>query len=154
MTHRPHAGVIFPPPLLYVAALAIALLLEWLWPLPIASSTLLWWAGAGVLLLGVGLNLWGARTMIRSQTPINPYRPVAGVVTRGPFRITRNPLYVGLYLVYLGIVLMLNTAWGLVLFGMLVLVMHYGVIRREERYLTEKFGDAYRDYCTRVRRYL
>jgi len=148
-----HAGVIFPLPVIYLAALALTFLLNWLQPLPTGGYPFVFWLGALLFVLGLGVNLWGAQGMIRARTPINPYRPVTGVVTDGAFRLTRNPLYLGLHLIFLGTVLMLNLLWGLVVFLPLALVIHYGVIRREERHLAEKFGMAYRDYCGRVRRY-
>ncbi len=75
-------------------------------------------------------------------------------MTGGPFRFTRNPLYVALDILFIGLSLEVDMAWGWVMLVPLLVVMHYGVIRREERYLERKFGDAYRAYRARVRRYL
>jgi protein-S-isoprenylcysteine O-methyltransferase Ste14 len=75
-------------------------------------------------------------------------------VATGPFRFSRNPLYVALTLIYVGLALLTNALWVLVLIVPVLLLMHYGVVRREERYLEAKFGDAYRAYRSSVRRYL
>jgi protein-S-isoprenylcysteine O-methyltransferase Ste14 len=72
----------------------------------------------------------------------------------GPFRFSRNPLYLALTLLYLGLTLALNTWWGIVLLVPVLIIMHWGVILREERYLEQKFGESYRQYRSKVRRYL
>ena len=87
-------------------------------------------------------------------TNINPLMPTTSIVTSGPFRFTRNPLYVSLTLLYLGLTLAFNTWWGIVGLIPLLVVMHYGVVLREERYLEQKFGEMYRQYRSKVRRYL
>lgn len=107
-----------------------------------------------LLCLGVALNAWGAYSLIRARTPINPYRPVTTLVASGAFGLSRNPLYVSLNLIFLALSLILNSFWGILVLVPVVVVMHYGVILREERYLETKFGEAYRRYCGMVRRYL
>jgi len=154
MSTANHSGVLVPPPLLYAGALLIVLILDWLRPLELMPATAGLWGGSIVLVMGLALNVWGAYTMSRARTPINPYRPVADIVDWGPFRLSRNPLYVGLNLVFLGLTLLINSAWGILLLVALLVVMHYGVILREERYLESRFGEAYREYCRKVRRYL
>lgn len=149
-----HPGVILPPPLLYAGAFVLSLALNWAWPVPILSHPAIRWTGATVLLLGIALNLWGARSMMKARTPINPYRPVTTVVGSGAFRLSRNPLYVGLDLIFLGLTLILNNLWGALALLAVLVVMHYGVIRREERYLEARFGEPYRQYFATVRRYL
>jgi protein-S-isoprenylcysteine O-methyltransferase Ste14 len=85
---------------------------------------------------------------------VNPLLPATTVVTRGPFRYSRNPLYLSLALLFLGVSFAMSTWWGVIVAVPVLLVMHYGVVLREERYLEEKFGDVYRQYRGRVRRYL
>jgi len=80
--------------------------------------------------------------------------PSTAVVTSGPYRFSRNPLYIGLAIVYLGLTLTFDAWWGIVLLALVLIVMHLGVIQREERYLERKFGDGYRQYRSAVRRYL
>jgi protein-S-isoprenylcysteine O-methyltransferase Ste14 len=81
-------------------------------------------------------------------------KPTTALVTEGPFRYSRNPIYVALTLLYVGVALLINALWILLLVVPAVLVLRYGVIAREEAYLTRKFGDAYRQYTTQVRRWL
>lgn len=154
MTEPDHPGVLAPPPLLYVVGLAIAVALHWFWPMPVADHAVTSWVGGIVLVAGLALNVWGARSMGRARTPINPYKPVETIVDAGAFCISRNPLYVGLSLIFLGISLLMNSLWGIVALAPLLVAMHYGVILREERYLEARFGEPYRRYRRKVRRYL
>ena len=147
-------GIVAPPPVLYLGALAAAFLLRWFWPLPFWGREVAVWVGIALVLVGLAIGVWGRQTMVRAGTNVDPRRPATAVVTSGPFRFSRNPLYVGLTLIYLGITTALDTAWGLVLVVPLLVVMHQGVVRREERYLERKFGDGYRQYRAAVRRYL
>lgn len=154
MTQRDRPDIVAPPPLLYLAALVLVFALQWSWPLPILNLAVTSWLGWAALVLGLALNLWGVWSMKRARTPINPYRAVENIVTAGAFRLSRNPLYVGLDLVLLGVALMLDSLWGIVVLLVVLVVMHFGVILPEERYLEEKFGEPYRRYLAAVRRYL
>lgn len=153
MTSKNHSGVLLPPPLLYAGALLLVLALDWVWPVAVLAGSAGAWVGSVLLVVGLALNLWGAITMKKARTPINPYQPVADVVATGPFRLTRNPLYVGLNLMFLGISFLINSLWGILVLVPVLVVMHYGVILREERYLETQFGEAYREYCRNVGRY-
>lgn len=147
-------GVIALPPLLYGVTLGAGLLLHWIWPRPILSPNLNYWIGGVALVLGLALAVWGRRAMDRVGTNVNPNFPTTAIVTSGAFSLSRNPLYLSLNLVYTALALLVNALWVLVLLVPLMFVMHVGVIRREERYLEAKFGDAYRAYRSKVRRYL
>ena len=153
MTGADNAGVIVRPPLLYAVALAAMLALRWLWPLPIFSGAV-FWPGLALVALAVGLLIWGRQTLVTGGTNVDPSLPSTAVVTSGPYRFSRNPLYMGLAVVYLGLTLALDTWWGIILLALVLIVMHRGVIQREERYLERKFGDGYRQYRAAVRRYL
>jgi len=153
MTGADNAGVIVRPPLLYAVALAAMLALRWLWPLPIFSGAA-FWPGLALVTLAVGLLIWGRQTLVTGGTNVDPSLPSTAVVTSGPYRFSRNPLYMGLTVVYLGLTLALDTWWGIILLALVLIVMHRGVIQREERYLERKFGDGYRQYRAAVRRYL
>jgi protein-S-isoprenylcysteine O-methyltransferase Ste14 len=142
------------PPLLYLAALLAALALRWFWPLPIFARTLALALGIALAVLSIAFAIWGRRTMEAAGTNVNPTLPTTALVTSGPFRFTRNPLYVALTLFYSGLTVAFDTWWGLVLLIPLLLVMHFGVVLREERYLEQKFGETYRQYRSAVRRYL
>jgi len=147
-------NVIVLPPLLYVAALAAGLLLSWVVPWSILSSDGRYWFGGLLAALGVTLAAWGRSVMERAGTNVNPMLPTTALVTTGPFRRSRNPLYVALTLMYVGLALLTNSLWVLALLVPVLLILHYGVVRREERYLEAKFGETYRDYRAHVRRYL
>ena len=154
MSAADHPGVMVRPPLLYAAALGIALALRWWRPLPIGTPTATLWSGIVFLGLGLGFIVWGRTTLLAAGTAIDPKRRTTVLVTRGPFRLSRNPLYVALTGVFLGLTLMVDTWWGVGALAPLLVVMHYGVVLREESYLEAKFGDAYRNYRINVRRYL
>ena len=142
------------PPVLFVAGLVIGLLLQWIVPLTILPFDVPRWPGALLLMSGILLALWGRDTMAAAGTSPNPASATTTLVTTGPFRFSRNPLYVASTLAYLGVALLVNSLWVLLLLAPILLVMHFGIVRGEERYLAAQFGDAYRDYCARVRRYL
>ncbi len=111
-------------------------------------------AGFPFLALGAFLAMWGKRELQRAGTTAHPSLPATALVDSGPFRFSRNPLYLARLLLYVGLALAMNTAWPLATLVPLALVLHYGVICREERYLDAKFGDVYREYQARVRRWL
>ena len=147
-------GVIAPPPVLYVAALIVALMLHWFWPLAIFRAAHVRWLGIAVVAVGLAVVIRVFHTLRAAGTTVDPRHPTTVIVTTGLFRFSRNPLYVGLTLMYLGLTLAFSTWWGLVLLVPLLLTMHRGVILREERYLDQTFGEPYRKYCSRARRYL
>ena len=92
--------------------------------------------------------------MQAAGTNIDPSLPTTAIVQSSPFGYSRNPLYCALTLLYLGLTLAFNTWWGIVVLVPLLIVMHRGVVLREERYLEQKFGETYRQYRSKVRRYL
>lgn len=153
-TSADNPGVAARPPLLYGAAFIVVLVFRWFWPMPIYAQAVALWPGLALVALGAGTAIWGRRTMQAAGTNINPALPAKAIVTSGPFRFSRNPLYLSLSLIYLGLTLAFNTWWGIVVLLPLLAVMHRGVVLREERYLEQKFGDSYRQYRSKVRRYL
>ena len=154
-TSKDNAGVIVLPPVLYAVALGVVLGLRWWWPMGIFSghAAAVRWAGVALVPVAFGIGAWGAVTLRKAGTNVNPMLPSTAIVANGPFAFSRNPLYVGLAIAFLGITLALDSWWGFIVLVPVIVLMHFGVVLREERYLAGKFGDAYRDYCTRVRRY-
>src|SRR5215510_13249591 len=148
------AHVLILPPLLYGAAFVIGLLLHWASPVHILPSTLVRGIGVVCVLVSLPLALATFRALSRAHTPADPLKPTTALVTEGPFRYSRNPIYVALTLLYLGVALLINALWILLLVVPVLLVIRYGVIAREEAYLTRKFGEAYRQYTAQVRRWL
>jgi protein-S-isoprenylcysteine O-methyltransferase Ste14 len=148
------AGVIAPPPLIYLGSLVFGLLLNRRFPvtfLPPKIARNFGWPllGGGVLLMG-----WFEWAMRRAGTPTNPYKPVSHVVTQGPFRYTRNPGYLAMATIYMGITSLANALWAVLLLPVALIVVQRGVIEREERYLERKFGEEYLRYKAQVRRWL
>lgn len=146
-------GVLVHPPFFFLGALIIGTGLGRISPAPIFSLTYPRFIGGIVACLGLALIMVGRRCLIAHATNVNPTLPTKTIVCSGPYRFTRNPLYLGLTIIYFGLTLVLNTWWPLLFLFPVLLIMHFGVVRREERYLERKFGDSYRDYCARVRRY-
>jgi protein-S-isoprenylcysteine O-methyltransferase Ste14 len=148
------AQVLVLPPLVYGAAFVIGLLLHLVFPLHILPTTLARWIGMMCVLVSLPLALTTFRVLSRAHTPVDPMKPTTALVTEGPFRYSRNPIYLALTLLYLGVALLVNAWWILLLVVPVLLVIRYGVIAREEAYLTRKFGDAYLQYTAEVRRWL
>jgi len=154
---RDTAGVIAPPPLIALGAIILGVVLDWLFPAYLLSA-LLTHNGRiiiGVLLVATGLaiGIAGRGGFVRLGTNVNPYKPSSVLVTTGIFAYLRNPMYVGLALLVAGIGVALASDWTLVMLAIAALLVHFGVVKREERYLEGKFGDAYRRYMASVPRY-
>ncbi len=130
-----------------------AWLLHMLAPMRLAAISL---EIPGYVVLGLGafVALWAFNTLRGAETTANPYKPTGALVISGPFRFSRNPLYLAMTLLYLGLALFLNTLWPVVLSPILLTIMLFGVIFREERYLLLKFGTKYLKYKVAVRRWL
>jgi len=144
-------GVKVPPPLLYAGAFAIGMLLQKYAPLRRRQARL---AGAGLAAGGVALVLWTRLLFLQRGTTILPTRPVSLLVKDGPFRISRNPIYVGLTAIYVGTSLLRRAVWPLMLLPGVVIIMQDAVIDREESYLERRFGEDYLTYKSSVRRWL
>jgi protein-S-isoprenylcysteine O-methyltransferase Ste14 len=147
-------GVIAPPPLIYLGALGAGVALDavigtgslpWTVAVPIGIASIV----AGFALLASFLS-----SFQRADTPIDPYTPTETIVTDGPFRLTRNPAYLGMALTYAGIAIGSNMLWALAGLPIAIAIIDRGVIAREERYLERKFGTLYLDYKRRVRRWI
>ena len=154
---RDHAGVYFPPPLLYAIPFAVGIFLHrWVGQDAIPPAMTYAARVAGVL-IGMGaviLALVAEIYFLRAGTSALPIRPTLAIVTQGPYRFTRNPMYVSLGLLYLGVTLFVGFLWPLACLPVAILAVNFFVIPREERYLEEKFGDGYRRYRESVRRWL
>ena len=148
-------GVSFPPPLLFVGGFAIGVLLERVLPLPAVIPDARWVVIAGFALASIGLALMltGIITFKRHHTAVYPNRPASLVVDTGVYAYTRNPMYVGLTIAYLGGVLLTGVLWVLILLPMALTLLVTRVIRREERHLSERFPEAYAAYCEKVGRW-
>ena len=139
-------GVIAPPPLIYAGALAAGLLANRRYHIPFLPRPVARTLGWPLVACGLAVGFLGAREMRRAETNMDPYKPVTTVVTGGPFRFTRNPLYLSMLLIYLGISAFANGLAPILLLPFVQRLMRRGVIEREERYLERKFGDEYVQY--------
>ena len=151
-----HAHVIVPPPVTYIPPLVAGLLLHFLWtPLRFFPE---WWIGHAVgwplVIAGVLLSAWSIRTMFRASEPPDPYEPTGQIVATGPYTFSRNPIYLSFNPVYVGIAFVVNTVWPIIFLPFGIALLYYGVIAREESYLERVFGDEYRQYKARVRRWV
>jgi protein-S-isoprenylcysteine O-methyltransferase Ste14 len=148
------AGVIAPPPLIYLGALGVGFGLDAAIGTGSLPSIVAVPIGAASIIAGAGLLRSFLRAFERAGTPVDPYTPSEAIVTDGPYRLTRNPAYLGMALTYAGIAIVANAPWALVPLPVAIAVIDRGVIAREERYLERRFGRPYVDYERRVRRWM
>ncbi len=150
-----HANVLLPPPALFGGALLLGLIIDWLFgwhlPMPLFARSLL-----AIILIGIGAVPVAAAlyTLNQANTAILPWMSTRQIVTTGPFKFSRNPIYIGMVLVYVGLVIMLGSGAGLVLLLPVLGVLHFGIVLREEAYLMGKFGEMYKNYCASTPRWL
>ena len=148
------AGVIAPPPIIVLALLLGGIELDALWPAPFLEEAVQYVLGALLIVPAVALVVWAIVLFRRQKTQVKPWKPTTALVLTGAYRHTRNPMYLAMVITFAGLGFAIDTLWLFVLLPLLVAVLHHGVIRREERYLEGLFGDYYRDYCAKVRRWI
>ena len=154
-TKSDHAHIILNPFLIYILLGLLAALLQKLLPLPsILTGTIPRMIVAAVMLINLIIGLAASRRMLAAKTSLNPHRPTTALVLSGPFRFTRNPLYLGLTVFYAGLMLVFDLMWGLILLPVVIWLITSWVIVPEERYLEQKFGTEYLAYKSRVRRWI
>jgi protein-S-isoprenylcysteine O-methyltransferase Ste14 len=154
---RDTAGVIAPPPLIGLAAIVLGVALDWLLPayvltvlLSVAERIVI---GIVLVAAGAGLGIPAILAFRSAGTHVEPWKPSSVLATTGLYAYVRNPMYVGLALLVAGIGVALASDWTLVMLVAGALLMHFGVVKREERYLSAKFGEPYRQYMNTVPRY-
>ncbi len=157
-SHNPEdrgPGVRIPPPLVTLAAILIGAAIDRVFPIGVPSVTFTGWLGTALalfaLVLGPGLSF---REYRKARTPIRPDRPATALVATGPFRYTRNPMYLSLLILQTAVGLWMNNAWVIVLVAPVTAWLRWRVIAAEERYMIRQFGQAYLDYQAKVRRWL
>jgi protein-S-isoprenylcysteine O-methyltransferase Ste14 len=152
-----NAGVRFPPPFLFAIGFIAGWALDRYWralPLSRFAGSSLKPFGWAALAVGVILAAWGVVTFKRAKTAIIPHVGASSLVTHGPYRFTRNPMYTGLTLQYLGGSALINSAWPIIVLPIVLLILIKTVILREEMYLRDAFGAEYAAYVASVRRWL
>lgn len=150
-----NANVITIPPFIYIIALVIGIALRFWIPLQIFFNiSIKHYFGWPFIVVSPILAIWAVKTFRKAGEHEDVRKPTYKIVTTGPFQYTRNPMYVSLTLLYIGLAFMINTYWLLLLLPFVLAVLYYGVILREEKYLEKKFGDDYRAYKSKVPRWL
>jgi protein-S-isoprenylcysteine O-methyltransferase Ste14 len=149
-------GIRCPPPLIFLAGLLAAWRLDrWLGLAIDGDGRGPLQSGLGWLLVvtGLGVLAWSLATLVRFRTTFHPDREASRLVVAGPYRYSRNPIYVGMTASYTGVALLANTVWPFVLLPVVLVLVTRLVIGREERYLARTFGEEYSQYCRRVGRW-
>ncbi|MEO7192819.1 MAG: isoprenylcysteine carboxylmethyltransferase family protein [Vicinamibacterales bacterium] len=150
-------GIPFPPPFVFAAGWLIAWLLNrWIpFQLDVDGPSLPQQAvGLTFIVGGLMVMAWAIQTFARAHTAVVPTAPATMLVRTGPFRFTRNPMYVGITAAYVGLAILVNVAWPFVVLPAVLIALLLVVIRREERHLQHMFPGEYPQYCSRVRRWL
>ena len=152
-------GVIAPPPLIALATLLLGLVLDWFLPSFFILRGILGFGtrliiGATLIASGATIAAVAIRSFLRVGTNVDPWKPAVSLVTTGIFAYTRNPMYLALILILAGLAIALASDWMIVLLVPAALILHFGVVKREERYLAAKFAESYRDYVSKVSRYV
>jgi protein-S-isoprenylcysteine O-methyltransferase Ste14 len=147
-------NVVALPPLIYLVGLIAAFVLNAIFPLTLTLPPTVRWAGVGLMVAAIALAVAARRAFVRAGTNVNPMQPSTALVASGPFRWSRNPMYVGMTTLLVGFALTTRMTWALILLVPVLAIMHWGVVLREERYLARKFGVEYDVYRAAVRRYL
>ena len=142
------------PPLIPMAAMAGGVLLNVVWSFPVVPGVIGQVLGSVAIVVGVGTAAWAIGTMQRAGVDVSPDTATSAIVESGPYGRSRNPIYLAMLLVAVGVALNVNSGWGLLLTAVAAAVMHFRIVAREERYLTSKFGDGYVEYQRRVRRWI
>ena len=142
------------PPLVYLSAIAFGVLLHFAWPLRLVSPTLSMAIGAPTVVVAVALFVWSVRTLRIAGTPVPGDRPTTAIVRAGPYRFSRNPIYLAFSLFQLGVACWLNSLWLVLTLVPAVALMSFVVVPREERYLELRFPTEYPSYKRAVRRWL
>jgi protein-S-isoprenylcysteine O-methyltransferase Ste14 len=149
------ASVVIHPPIAWALAFVVGLGTDRLYPLPfVPPSVPRVWVGGLVFAMGFVLAIWAIVTMREAGTRVETHKPTTTIAVNGPYRFTRNPIYLGMLIGQTGLAVGLDSLWILATLVPFFLVIRYGVIAREEAYLERKFGAVYLGYKSRVRRWL
>lgn len=154
MIKKDNPGVIAPPPLIFLSGLLVGGCVGWLYPLAFLPPLPAIVAGVFLILSGLGIILAAIMKMRRAATNVEPWKPTTAIIDDGIYGISRNPIYLGMILVYLGVSSLFNSFWFLPPLVLVLTAMYFGVILREEKYLERKFGGEYLSYKNRVRRWI
>ena len=156
-TENDNPHVIAPPPLIFLSGLLLGGIVQWFYPFYLFSAEYLIYskiAGIFLAVCGLGIILTAHLKMKKAQTNIEPWKPTNAIISDGIYSYSRNPIYAAMVLIFYGIKLFFNSVWFTPALILVLIVIHYGVILREEKYLEGKFGVEYLNYKNRVRRWI
>ncbi|MCG7984450.1 MAG: isoprenylcysteine carboxylmethyltransferase family protein [Candidatus Thiodiazotropha lotti] len=151
---KDHADVIIPPPVIHIVSIGLGGVISNYYPMSLPHWSILQWIGVLLGVTAIAITLWGMREFHASRNPVAPIRPVNRLMVSGPYRFTRNPLYLSLILLQLGLALVFLNGWMVLLLLPVVVIVRYYVVAREEAYLLRRFGSDYQAYQERVRRWI
>lgn len=151
---KDNPNVIAPPPLIFFGGFLLGGIITWFYSFPIMPSGLAILLGNLFLLAGIAIIALIYLQMRKARTNIEPWKPTTKILETGFYKISRNPIYLAMIVIYLAFSFLLNSIWFLPFLPVVLLVIYYGVILREEKYLENKFGEEYLDYKKRVRRWI
>lgn len=149
-----HASVVANPFVIYLGLAIVAILLQKILPLSFISGVPARVLGVFLIALNFGFGLPALRGMLQAKTSLNPNRPSTSLVLSGIYRLTRNPMYIGLTLIFAGLLVYFQISWGLLFVPLVVWLITIWVIIPEEKYLEKKFGEEYLQYKSNVRRWI
>jgi protein-S-isoprenylcysteine O-methyltransferase Ste14 len=153
-THTDAPQVVAPPPIIYLSGLATGIILHLIKPIPLLTQNISLPIGTTFVFVGILLVTKSFRALRNANTNIDVRKPSMSIVTNGPYRFSRNPIYLAMTILAVGIAVLVNSLWILITLVLVLLVIQFGVIKREEAYLTQKFGEEYLRYKTLVRRWI
>ena len=141
------------PPYLFLGAIGLGAAIDYVWPLPMFPDILQLAVGLPLIGAGLAIMIAAMRRFRRAGTNVPTYLPTRALVKSGPYRYSRNPIYLALALIHVGIGFSADSVWVLAMLLPVLPVIRWGVVAREERYLADKFGDEYRQYKSAVPRW-
>jgi protein-S-isoprenylcysteine O-methyltransferase Ste14 len=148
------AAVKFPPPLIFMVAMGAGYGLQVVLPLSFLASSVAALLGGPLVVLSLGCIVYLNGVFTRLKTHIEPWKPTSSIISTGLYGYSRNPIYVAFAVITIGVGLMLNSAWVTLSFLPACVMVYWVAIRKEEAYLSKKFGDEYLNYKSKVRRWL
>lgn len=151
---KDNPGVIAPPPLIFLSGLILGGIVTYFNQFPIMPGGLGVLLGNLLVLGGIAVIAIIYLQMRKAKTNIEPWKPTTKILDTGFYGYSRNPIYLGMVLIYLGVTCLANSIWFLPFLPLCLLIIHFGVILKEEKYLEDKFGEDYSDYKKRVRRWI
>ena len=152
---KDHPDILIIPPVALALCVGAGLLADRVWPAPFLPAGLPRWALGGALVaLGLATEFWAFVLFRSAKTSVLPIRPTSAIVEAGPYRYSRNPIYVSMFVVVAGLAVGFDSLWQFAALAALYVVLRWAVVAPEEAYLTRKFGAAYLDYARRVRRWV